>query len=521
MNVLFISVDSLRLDYLPMYERSADIDIAAPNLESFAERALTFDTHYAGSLPCMPARREWLTGTQGFLWRPWGPVEPFDTTIPFAARNAGVLSQLVTDHYHYFQHGSTGYYEDFSGFQFHRGHEYDAWQTTPAEPDGWLLSQVLDTEPKDVDDPALGEFTAGDDPTDLRFMNRAQYARNAAQFTDVSDFFAPRVFSGTADWIEQNDEWDQWFCYVDSFDVHEPFHNPEPYASMYTDEDPRDPAQTIWPFYGRTDEGQSELSERELEFVKSQFAGSITMVDEWFGEVLEALDETDAWDETMVVVTSDHGFFLGDHGWIGKPGTAPMYDTLARTPLLVWHPDSDRMGERTATLTSAVDLYATILDALGISVPSRTHSRSLMPVIHGDAESVREWALYGYWGSSVNLTDGQYTYLHPCRSDVPSVCFSTRQMNAHDWFVPESVKQSPESGQWLPYTDASVWRYEAPSIQRNEKPLLFNSRDDPEQATNLAGSDAALEREMRTKLVGALEELNAPNQQYERLGLGE
>jgi len=333
------------------------------------------------------------------------------------------------------------------------------------------------------------------------------------------DFFAPKVFSDTAQLVRDGDEWDQWFCYVDSFDVHEPFHVPEPYASMYTDIDVRDPSLTVWPYYGRTDEGQSQLSERELGFVKSQFAGNVTMVDEWFGEVLDALDETGAWDETMVVLTSDHGFFLGDHGWIGKPGTAPMYDALARTPLLVWHPDSDRMGERTTALTSAVDLHATILDALEISNPTATHSHSLLPLVHGDVESVRDWAVYGYWGSSVNITDGRYTYLHPCRSDVPAACFSTSQMNAHDWFVPPSPKTEVESGQWLPYTDATVWRYEAPSVQRHEEPMLFDVRDDPRQTSDLAGSEPAIEREMRSQLVTALDRLDAPDQQYERLGL--
>ena len=69
MNVLFISIDSLRRDYLGAYgDDHANVDTR--NLDRFADRAVVFDSHYAGSLPCMPARREWLTGTQEFLWRP-------------------------------------------------------------------------------------------------------------------------------------------------------------------------------------------------------------------------------------------------------------------------------------------------------------------------------------------------------------------------------------------------------------------------------------------------------------------
>ena len=100
------------------------------------------------------------------------------------------------------------------------------------------------------------------------------------------------------------------------------------------------------------------------------------MVDHWFGRLLDTLDEQDLWDETVVIVTSGHGHFLGEHGWIGKP-SAPDYNTLAHTPLLIWHPESPRMGERVDTLTSAVDLHPTILDMLDAPSSDTAHSKSL------------------------------------------------------------------------------------------------------------------------------------------------
>jgi arylsulfatase A-like enzyme len=68
---------------------------------------------------------------------------------------------------------------------------------------------------------------------------------------DERDFFPAKVFSAAADWINDNVDQDKWLLVVDCFDVHEPFHCPEPYASMYTDEDPRDPDLVVWPVYGR------------------------------------------------------------------------------------------------------------------------------------------------------------------------------------------------------------------------------------------------------------------------------
>lgn len=511
MNVLFISIDSLSRHFLDVYpEIDIEFDVETRNLDRFAERAAIFEANYAGSLPCMPARREWLAGTQEFLWRPWGPIEPFDRTLPELARGDGVWTQLITDHYHYFQHGSHGYYEDFNAFEFVRGHELDAWRSTPRHPDGTLLDQLrMDTGGPEAD-------RTGPTPDDTGFMNRAQYPRNVDDFEDEEDFFAPKVFAETAQWVRESREWDQSFCYVDSFDVHEPFHCPEPYASMYTDEDPRDPELVTWPYYGRVDEGQSALTDRQLAFVRAQFAGKITMVDRWFGRVMNELDATNAWDDTVVIVTADHGHFLGEHGWVGKP-EAPLYDVLARTPLFIWHPEAARTGERIDALTSAVDLYGTILDVMGIEAANHRHSQSLFPLLAGETSTHRDWAIYGYWGSSVNVTDGRYTYLCPCDESVDVSCYSTEMMNALGWFVPREPKLDAESGTFLPYTESPVWRFAAPATGRHDEPLLFDTERDPEQERNLLGTNHPAEERLEARLIDALDTLDAPSWQYDRL----
>ncbi len=506
MNVLLVSIDSLRRDFLGAYRHRPTVleyDVATPNLDRFAERATVFDTHYAGSLPCMPARREWHAGIQEFLWRPWGPIEPFDTTLPAAAREAGTVTKLVTDHFHYFQHGSHGYYEDYNGFEFVRGHEFDAWKTAPRTPDPELLAQTT---------------IYGDDPNDLDFLNRVQYARNVNGIDDgdETDFFASRVFSRAAEWVSANQEWDQWFCYVDSFDVHEPFHCPEPYASTYTDEDPRDPDLHVWPPYGPIDEGVSELSDRTLEFVRSQFAGKVTMVDEHVGRLFNRLDEEELWDETVVIVTSDHGYMLGEHGWIAK-NFPPLYDTLARTPLLIWHPEFP--GGRVDALTSAVDLYATILETLDANVPEHVHSKSLLPLLDGETDDHREWALYGQWGASVNVTDGRYTYHHPCDDTQPTNCYSTSMMNARGPFVPTEPKHDAVAGQFLPYTDSPVWKFAGPSLAQLDVALLFDTLEDPTQERNLAEANTSQTERMQTLLKDAMKKMDAPDEQYDRLCL--
>lgn len=506
MNVVFISIDSLSKRFLKTYGQPIELDVATPNIDTFAEKALVFDNHYAGSLPCMPARREYFSGIQEFLWRPWGPMEPFDVPLPRAARQAGAVTQLVTDHYHYFQHGSHGYYEDYNGYHFVRGHESDSWQTEPKEPDANFLKQIRASVPDDVSS----------------YMNRVAYARNVAGFDreNEKDFFPAKVFSSAADWLRANQDHDKWLLTIDSFDVHEPFHCPEPYASMYTDEDPQNPELVIWPVYGRTDSGRSKLTDRQLAFVRSQFAGKITMVDRWLGEVMNELDRQRLWDDTMVIVTTDHGHYLGEHGWIGKPD-APFYNVLAQTPLLIWHPGNPDPGGRTNALTSTVDLYASMLEALEAEPNPSAHSRSLMPVITGGQATHREWALYGYWGTSINITDGRYTYFHPCNPDKPAEAYSTMMvmMDPWDWFQPPRPHAGAEGGAFLPYTDSPVWCYTNPSRSRHDAPMLFDVDNDPMQEHDIAKEDQENVTRMRNLLAEALKAMQAPQSQFERLGL--
>jgi len=501
--VLLITIDSLRRDFLGAYAdrpHVVDYDVATPNLDRFAERATVFDTHYAGSLPCMPQRREFLCGIQEFLWRPWGPVEPFDATAPALAGEGGATTKLITDHYHYFEHGSHGYYEDFHGFDFVRGHEADKWKTAPRYPDERIIRQIKRR--------AVGSGDNTDTVDPGPDSSGGHYARNTAAFDELDerDFFAPSVFSRTAEWIGANREWDQWFCYVDSFDIHEPFHCPEPYASMYTDEDPTDPGMVHWPEYEPVEE--QGLTDRQLAFVQSQFAGKATMVDRWFGRVLDRLDRENAWEETVVVVTTDHGEMLGEHGYVMK-NYMPVYDEIANTPLMIWHPEG--RSDRIDAVTSAVDLYATLLEGLGVAVPERTHSRSLLSLVRGETDEHREYAVYGYFGADVCLTDGRYTYFHPGNGKTTTNIYSTMHMRAKDGDAEVAS---------LPYTDDAVWRYPSSLGGRQApEPMLFDTERDPRQTENLADDAPAEVDRMRSLLVDALDDLDAPAEQYIRLDL--
>src|ERR1051325_9714432 len=98
-----------------------------PNFARLAQRTVKFDTAYVGSMPCMPARREMHTGRPNFLHRSWGPLEPFDDSMPEILKNAGVYTHLATDHFHYFEDGGATYHNRYSTWEFFRGQEGDQW----------------------------------------------------------------------------------------------------------------------------------------------------------------------------------------------------------------------------------------------------------------------------------------------------------------------------------------------------------------------------------------------------------
>ena len=110
MRVLMVMFDSLNRDMLEPYGGNL---VKTPNFTRMAEHSVTFDNCYAGSLPCMPARRELHTGRYNFLHRSWGPLEPFDDSMPEILNRHHIHSHLVTDHYHYFEDGGAKYHTHY------------------------------------------------------------------------------------------------------------------------------------------------------------------------------------------------------------------------------------------------------------------------------------------------------------------------------------------------------------------------------------------------------------------------
>lgn len=132
MKTIMLMFDSLSKRMLPQYGNQY---VYAPHFKSLSERMCVFDNFYAGSLPCMPARRELHTGRYNFLHRSWGPIEVFDDSMPEILKKNGIYSHLVSDHLHYWGDGGATYHTRYSSWECVRGQVADTWVPEVKLPD--------------------------------------------------------------------------------------------------------------------------------------------------------------------------------------------------------------------------------------------------------------------------------------------------------------------------------------------------------------------------------------------------
>jgi arylsulfatase A-like enzyme len=124
------------------------------------------------------------------------------------------------------------------------------------------------------------------------------------------------------------------------------------------------------------------------------YLGTIRAVDENVGRVLDYLEANDLMDNTLIVYTSDQGFYLGEHGWFDKRF---VYDESFKTPLLVAWPGKVAPGSKSTEMVQNLDYAQTFLDAAGISAPADMQGESLLPLLTGNAESWTRDAVYYHY----------------------------------------------------------------------------------------------------------------------------
>lgn len=488
MRAVMIMFDTLTRDFLPNYGNEW---VKAPNFERLREQTTTFDNFYGGSMPCMPARRELHTGRYNFLHRGWGPLEPFDQSVFDILQQNGVYSHLVTDHSHYFEDGGATYHNRYSTWESHRGQEGDRWVPRAF---GKKMKRNQNTHNKEG-------------------ISVDQHYANRTRMMDESEMSSVKTIQSGLDFLEEYKDKDRWFLQIECFDPHEPFYVPEKYRELYGVDHLED--TLFWPKYGKIPE---DMDEEEIIQARREYAALLSMCDAHLGKVLDFFDQHEMWEDTLIIINTDHGFLLGEHDWLGK-NIAPMYEELIHLPFFMHVPGSQFDGQQCAALCQTVDLPATLLDYFEIDYEWDIEGKSLLPALATNKN--HEDILFGVNGGQVNLFDGRYVYMRASQKpDNGKMTAQTLSFTQARGFFPMSIlgEMVQRSGSRFtngcPFIELS---YPNPFDSYSLGNLLFDLVNDPHQKQVL--DDPELEQCMVDKLKKRLAPLEIPENEYERLGL--
>lgn len=396
MNVVLVVIDSLRKDHVGAYGNGW---IQTPNMDALARESLRFTEARPESLPTIPARRSIHTGLRTFPFRDfeppkgnhvrlygWQQIPEEQTTLSEVLQSNGYETVLVTDTQHQFR-SLMNFQRGFDMFSFIRGQENDPFRPL------WKASQEK-----------LENTLMAGDPGNVEGKMR-QYFANTADRRTEKDYFAPRVFTEGADFLRGLKDRQPFCLTVDSFDPHEPWDPPEEYVSLY--DDGYDGPEPYVSVYG--DAGY--LTERQRERMRALYAAEVTMTDRWLGRLLDAVEEHGLAENTLVVLISDHGHALGEHGVVGKPPHA-LWPENTDVPFMVRHPEGKRAGETSDYYASTHDVAPTVLGSLGIRPPVPVDGRDLSVLLDGEEPEPRPHFTAG-WHKYVYARDGRYVMFGP------------------------------------------------------------------------------------------------------------
>ena len=264
-----------------------------------------------------------------------------------------------------------------------------------------------------------------------------QYLANTMGREREEDWFAPQVFMKGMEFLEAARGDQPFFLVVDNYDPHEPWDPPEKYTSLY---DEGYGGQEPW----TSSSGPSDwLTERQLQRMRGLYSGEVTMMDTWLGNFLDKMAELNLFENTLLILLSDHGHAFGEHGFAGKVPAA-LYPELTDITYMIRHPSGKGAGQTSDYFASTHDVAPTVLGALGIEAPPRCRARTSRCCSTAATPSSRA----NTSRPATTTTSGPATRTTPC---------------------------SP------------------PAMAPN---LIFDLREDPEMKKNIAGSNADIVKRM-------------------------
>lgn len=405
-NVLFIMCDQLRADFLSCYGNPV---LDTPNIDALAKRGVRFSRAYVQSGVCGPSRMSYYTGrypsSHGATWN-FIPMPLSERTLGDYLADAGLSAHLAgKTHFEPDPAAHAALAKGFrtreslleGGFSVVTRHEGDL---PSGKEDYRAFLQALGYDSPDPWHEFANSGRNGDGSVASGWLMRHAHlpAQIDAEHSETA-FVTRRAIRFVR---EMGDR--PWLLHLSYIKPHWPYMAPAPYHDRYrsaadlpirrcTDELAGE--HPVVHAYRTHDESLSFAREEVVRRVRPTYMGLIKEIDDHLGQLFEELDRTGRLDDTLVIFTSDHGDLLGDHG-LGEKEL--FFEQVQNVPLIVVDPDprADRTrGTTDARLVQAIDVVPTVLEELGLAVPShRVEGRSLLPLLRdGPDQSWREYAV--------------------------------------------------------------------------------------------------------------------------------
>ena len=476
-NILFIMFDQLRWDYLSCYGHP---HLHTPNIDRLAARGVRFNRAYIQSPICGSSRMSTYTGryvhSHGASWNGI-PLKVGEVTMGDHLRKAGMGCWLV---------GKTHMRADADGMA-RLGLEpdsligarvaecgFDVFERDdgmrPEGPDGFYdpdgakeYNKYLADKGYESDNPwhdfANSGLDADGNVLSGWFLKNAHEAANIAE----EDSETPYLTGRGIEFMEKHDG--PWCCHLSFIKPHWPYIVPEPYASMYgaehvlhvvRSEAERQNAHPVLRAFMDTKVGRTFSRQDVRETVIPAYMGLIKQADDQMGRLFDWMDETGRMNDTMIVLTSDHGDFLGDH-WMGEKTF--FHDASTKVPLIIYDPSPEADATRgtvSDALVESIDLAPTFVEVAGNEVAAHIlEGHSLLPILHGKQdETPRDVVICEYDYSASPIADA---------------------LNAS---VRDAVMFMVADKRW-----------KLIHCEGDHRPLLFDLENDPDELNDLGDSD--------------------------------
>ena len=280
---------------------------------------------------------------------------------------AGIYSHLITDHFHYFEDGGATYHNRYDSYEFVRGQEGDPWKAM-VQPHWERLREMY--HERQYSEAQRDYFRHN-------IVNR-EFIREEKDFPSV------QCFAQAFEFLDRNRDADNWLLQIETFDPHEPFHAPAALQASRSR-----PAGTARSATGRATAAWTSFRE-ECEELRANYYAVVSLCDFLLGRAARLFRRsTTSGSDTALVLTTDHGFLLGEHDFWAK-NRMNLYEEITHIPLFVYHPDHScrRGGTRRSALTQTIDLAPTFLDLFGAAaLRPRCRGTSLLPLLRGRRRS--------------------------------------------------------------------------------------------------------------------------------------